>query len=57
MPESRHHGLEHHGIRNVGNVYWNPSTPVLYEQVVRRREGLIAHLGPLAVRTGQHTGR
>jgi phosphoenolpyruvate carboxykinase (ATP) len=51
------HGLEQHGIRNVGTVYWNPSTPVLYEEVVRRREGFIAHLGPLVVRTGHHTGR
>ena len=51
------YGLEHHGIRNIGSVFWNPSTPVLYEEVVRRREGFIAHLGPLVVRTGQHTGR
>ncbi len=51
------HGLEQHGIKNVGSVYWNPSTPVLYEEVVRRREGFIAHLGPMVVRTGQHTGR
>ena len=33
------------------------STPALYEAAVRRREGLIAHLGPLVVRTGHHTGR
>ena len=60
MPESGQagtYGLEQHGIRNVGTVYWNPSTPVLYEEVVRRREGFVAHLGPLVVRTGHHTGR
>ena len=51
------HGLEEHEIHNVGNVYWNLSTPLLYEEAVRRREGRIAHLGPLVVRTGQHTGR
>jgi len=51
------HGLEHHGFRNIGRVYWSPCTPALYEQVVRRREGLISHLGPLVVRTGDHTGR
>jgi len=51
------HGLEHHGIRNVGHVHWSLSTPALYEQVVRRREGLLAHLGPIVVRTGDHTGR
>lgn len=51
------HGLGLHGIYNVGNVHWNPSTPYLYEEVVRRREGLVAHLGPIVVRTGHHTGR
>lgn len=55
-PQSSY-GLEHHGIRNPGEVYWNLSTPGLYEQAIRRREGHMAHLGPLVVRTGQHTGR
>ncbi len=49
--------LEQHGIRNVNQVYWNLSTSALYEEAVRRREGLIAHMGPLVVRTGHHTGR
>ncbi len=51
------YGLERHGITNVGSVGWNLSTPALYEEAVRRREGLISHLGPLVVRTGQYTGR
>jgi phosphoenolpyruvate carboxykinase (ATP) len=51
------YGLEKHGIHNVDAVYWNLSTGALYEMAVRRREGLIAHLGPLVVRTGSHTGR
>ncbi len=55
-PQSKY-GLENHGIRNPGSVYWNTSTPGLYEQAIRRREGHMAHLGPLVVRTGQHTGR
>jgi len=50
-------GLEHHGITNIGEAHWNLSTPALYEAAVRRHEGLISHLGPLVVRTGQHTGR
>jgi phosphoenolpyruvate carboxykinase (ATP) len=50
-------GLEQQGITNTGVVYWNLSTPALYEEVIRRREGVVAHLGPLVVRTGQHTGR
>ena len=51
------HGLEHHGFKNIGSVYWTLTTPALYERIVRRREGMIAHLGPVVVRTGDHTGR
>ncbi|BAS28516.1 phosphoenolpyruvate carboxykinase [Limnochorda pilosa] len=51
------HGLEEHGIVNPGNVYRNLTTAALYEESIRRREGLLSHLGPLVVRTGQHTGR
>src|SRR5829696_8312968 len=50
-------GLEDHGITNVARVYWNLSTPALYEEAVRRREGSISADGPLVCRTGQHTGR
>ena len=49
--------LAGYGIKNLGDVYHNLPTPALYEQIVRRREGLIAHLGPIVVRTGHHTGR
>ena len=51
------YGLENHGIQNVNAVYWNLSTPLLYEEAIRRREGRMANLRPLQVRTGQHTGR
>jgi len=51
------YGIENHGIRNAGTVYWNLTTPMLYEQVTRRGEGRIAHLGPLVVYTGDFTGR
>ena len=50
-------GLEYLGIRNINNAYWNLTTPALYEQIIRRREGVIAHLGPVILRTGAFTGR
>ncbi len=51
------YGIDHHGIVNPGDVFWNFNTPTLYEHIVRRDEGHIAHLGPVVVRTGLHTGR
>ena len=56
-PNPSEYGVEHHGIRNANNVYWHLTTPMLYEQIVRRREGEMLHLGPVVVRTGDHTGR
>jgi phosphoenolpyruvate carboxykinase (ATP) len=50
-------GLENHGIRNIQEIYWNLSTPELYEHIVRNREGTVSHLGPIVVSTGEHTGR
>jgi phosphoenolpyruvate carboxykinase (ATP) len=49
--------LSIHGIKPTGVVVWNPSTPVLYEHAIARREARIADGGPLAVDTGKHTGR
>ena len=49
--------LEKLRIKNIREIFYNYGTPALYEQVVRRREGLLAHLGPVVVRTGHHTGR
>lgn len=54
---SRGTGLEEHGITNANIIYWTPPTPVLYEQIMQHREGLITHLGPIAVKTGHYTGR
>jgi phosphoenolpyruvate carboxykinase (ATP) len=51
------HGLSQHGIRNVMSVGWNLTTPALYEEIVRRRGGVIAEDGPVVVRTGKYTGR
>lgn len=51
------HDLENHGLTNLNGVYWSLSTPMLIENVVQRREGMIARLGAVVVRTGHHTGR
>src|SRR5689334_2650801 len=51
------YGLENHGIVHANRIFWNLTTSALYEEIVSRHEGHIAHLGPLVVRTGQHTGR
>jgi phosphoenolpyruvate carboxykinase (ATP) len=39
------------------SVRWNLSTAALYEEAVRRGEGIIAAEGPLVCLTGPHTGR
>ncbi|MFO7767961.1 MAG: phosphoenolpyruvate carboxykinase (ATP), partial [bacterium] len=57
MPVKSSYGLDKHGIFNVNTEFWNLPTPALYEEAIRRREGLMAHLGPIVVRTGHHTGR
>ena len=49
-------GLEREGI-DTERVRWNLSDAVLYEEAVRRQEGVLAAHGPLACLTGQHTGR
>jgi phosphoenolpyruvate carboxykinase (ATP) len=49
--------LDLYGLSNIGRVFCNYNTPLLYEEIIKRREGQIAHLGPIVVRTGQHTGR
>jgi phosphoenolpyruvate carboxykinase (ATP) len=50
------YGLDRQGIV-AKQAYWNLSAGELYEHVIRRGEGQVAHLGPLVVNTGQHTGR
>jgi phosphoenolpyruvate carboxykinase (ATP) len=49
-------GLEREGIASR-SVMWNLSPAALYEEAIRRQEGVVAAHGPLACRTGQHTGR
>ena len=49
--------LEAFGIRAAHTVHWNLTTPELYTEALRREEGQLVHLGPVAVDTGKYTGR
>lgn len=49
--------LDRLGIRHPAAILWNMSAAALFEEAVRRGEGVTAADGPLAVRTGKHTGR
>ena len=45
------------GIAASGRVHWNRGTAALYEEAIRRGEGVVAETGPLVCLTGVHTGR
>lgn len=49
--------LDTHRLDNLKVLNWNLPTPALYEESLKRNEAIMAHLGPLVVRTGQFTGR
>jgi len=51
------YGLENHGLTNLRRVYWNLPSSALYEEIVFRSEGRLAHMGPVVVSTGRHTAR
>ncbi|MGO8865036.1 MAG: phosphoenolpyruvate carboxykinase (ATP), partial [Alphaproteobacteria bacterium] len=56
-PVIARHGLSHHGLRRIRTAFWNLSTPALYEEAMRRGEGLVGQGGAFVVETGHHTGR
>src|SRR5262245_19064432 len=56
LDTERTRSLEREGLQ-AARVWWNLPQAALYEEAVRRREGLIAAGGPLVCRTGPHTGR
>lgn len=49
--------LAHHGIQNLGQVYYNLRTPDLVAAALRRGEGELGNGGTLLVSTGKYTGR
>jgi phosphoenolpyruvate carboxykinase (ATP) len=44
-------------IIRAKSVHWNLTPPLLYEEIVRRGEAMIADEGPLVIYTGKCTGR
>ncbi len=56
-PIKSNHGLDQHGIARARSVSWNLDAPTLYEEAIRRSEGLLAPGGALVVETGEYTGR
>ena len=50
-------GLEAFGIGPVAGADINLAAAALYEEAIRRGEGLTAAAGPIVVNTGKHTGR
>ncbi|MEO6786296.1 MAG: phosphoenolpyruvate carboxykinase (ATP), partial [Chthoniobacteraceae bacterium] len=54
---NKNESLTRLGLSNLGRVHWDLSTAALYEEAIRRYEGMLSHLGPLVIRTGQYTGR
>jgi len=42
---------------SVGRIEWNLGAAALYEEAVRRGEGMVSESGPLVCLTGAHTGR
>ncbi|HEX2982745.1 MAG TPA: phosphoenolpyruvate carboxykinase [Ignavibacteriales bacterium] len=45
------------GLKNLNDVFYNLSTPILYEKAIKNDEAQLSHLGPLVARTGSCTGR
>ncbi|MHC4924915.1 MAG: phosphoenolpyruvate carboxykinase [Planctomycetota bacterium] len=44
-------------LQHLKDTHWNLSVPELYEEIVRRGEGRVAHQGPVVMTTGEYTGR
>jgi len=55
--EHIHTALHELGLSNLEYIFWDLPTPRLYEHAIRNREGHLAHMGALVVRTGYFTGR
>lgn len=52
VKEMQDSGVQIPGLKHLGQIRRNLTTGILYEEIVNHREGQIAHLGPMVVRTG-----
>ncbi len=50
-------GLSAQGLAPKGDVRWNCVAPVLIQDAVQNKEGLLADMGPFCAVTSPHTGR
>jgi len=57
MSQQAGKNLQASGFLQTGAQHWNLSEPALYEEAVRRAEGVLTADGTFACRTGTHTGR
>jgi phosphoenolpyruvate carboxykinase (ATP) len=51
------YGLDRHNLRTQGREHWNLMPPALYEEALRRNEGVVCEGGAFVALTGEHTGR
>jgi phosphoenolpyruvate carboxykinase (ATP) len=51
------HGLEQHGLNDLGRVFWNLAPAELCEIAIATGEGRLSAHGTLVALTGSHTGR
>jgi phosphoenolpyruvate carboxykinase (ATP) len=51
------YGLDQQGLTILKREYWNLGPSALVEEIVRREEGMLGHLGAVIVNTAPHTGR
>lgn len=57
MAAGESQSLNYLGLENLGEVHWNLATVQLYEEAIRRREGLLSRKGPIVINTSPYTGR
>jgi len=50
-------GLDAVGLQGAARVHWNLGVAALYEEAIKRGEGILSADGPLVCNTSPHTGR